>query len=325
LISVASAGGKILFAGGGDKQFNSKPDVDIYDIRSNTWSTAKLCIPRFAIASVSSGNKVFFAGGEVGDGTWPVDSVDIYDASSNTWSVAHLSTAGNGIAAAAVGSKVLFAGGDGGFSGRGRETRVDIFDLSTGRWSTASLSEVKRGFHAAVTLEGKVYFAGGETWNGPTWLPSDKVDIYDDATQSWSTSTLSEGRLGLTGIVISGRIFWAGGSSGVYPTMHTSCTVDVIDVNAGTSGISHLFRPGNWNTSFGQNAVVKNDEIIFFRHGEGDNRRFDIYNNRTGVWSIGEIDQNIKNSSIISVDNQIYLAGGIVNGVLSGQVWKLEF
>ncbi|MGZ8559669.1 MAG: hypothetical protein ACXWWC_15105 [Chitinophagaceae bacterium] len=37
------------------------------------------------------------------------------------------------------------------------------------------------------------------------------------------------------------------------------------------------------------------------------------------------LSQKIAAASIISVDNTIYIAGGYLNGVLSNQVWKLEF
>ncbi len=101
-IAVASAGNKILFAGGSGHSSR----VDIYDISTNKWSTAELSEGRgFGIAAAANGNKIFFAGGEAGDGTWPSDVVDIYDVSTNTWTVAHLSLGGDDIAAAAVGTR----------------------------------------------------------------------------------------------------------------------------------------------------------------------------------------------------------------------------
>ena len=100
-MAVASTGNKIVFAGGLQVLNNSwgpSSRVDIYDITANTWSTAELCSERYGgIGAASSGNKIFFGGGEYGDGTWPVDSVDIYDVANNKWTVSHLSCAGNSI------------------------------------------------------------------------------------------------------------------------------------------------------------------------------------------------------------------------------------
>jgi hypothetical protein len=95
-IAVASAGNKILFAGGGG--WSSR--VDIYNITTNSWLTAELSIARGYTAAVAAGSKVFFGGGEISDGTFPTDNVDIFDVTTNTWTVAHLSTAGSNIAAA---------------------------------------------------------------------------------------------------------------------------------------------------------------------------------------------------------------------------------
>jgi hypothetical protein len=79
-----------------------------------------------------------------------------------------------------------------------------------------------------------------------------------------------------------------------------------------------------WIIDEGQNAVVKDNQVVFFTGNAGGNR-FDIYNVATNTWSIGELPVNINNASVISVNNTIYVAGGFINDVLSNQVWKLEF
>jgi hypothetical protein len=53
--------------------------------------------------------------------------------------------------------------------------------------------------------------------------------------------------------------------------------------------------------------------------------KFDIYDITTNTWSVGVLQVDIYASSVISVNNTIYVAGGYVNGILSNQVWKLEF
>jgi len=329
-ITVASTGNKILFAGG--VNFSSGLSrVDIYDLTTNTWSTAELCTGRYNISSVAIGNKIFFAGGETSDGTWPVDSVDIYDVSANRWTTTHLSVAGHSIAGAAVGNKVLFAGGDHGFNGTvglNRATQVDIYDLNSSTWSTALLSETKRGGLSAVTVNNKIYFAGGETWPNNYWAASDKIDIYDNSTNTWSTSSMQEGKLAFASIAVDNKIYWAGGYTGnsTTPTsLYSSCVVEIKDVNTGSSSIEYLFRPALWWNDAGQNAVVKNNKIIFYRPGGSDSNKFDIYDIAANTWSIGILPQSISGASIISVNNTIYVAGAYINGAVSNQVWKLEF
>lgn len=328
-IAVVAAGNKILFAGGFTLSGGHSSRVDIYDQSTQTWSTAELSVPRALMASVAAGDRIFFAGGETGDGTWPVSTVDIYNVSNNTWSVTQLSTAGNSIVGATVGNKVLFAGGDGGFSGTGRESRVDIYNLLTNSWSTSLLSEVKRGFHAAVTINDRVYFAGGETWPswpGGSWGAAQKIEIYDNATGTWSSSSLSQGKMGLTGTGIDGKIYWAGGQTGWAPSLTPTCTVEIFDVNTGAKSIQYMFSPADWSIPNGQNTVVKDNKIIFYRPYFPDNNKFDIYDIINNRWSLGTLLQPIpEGASIISVNNSIYVVGGYVNGILSKSIWRLQF
>lgn len=327
-MSVASSGNKIFFAGGVSQSVPSSR-VDIYDIGTNTWSTAELCAGRYLIAIVAAGNKIFFGGGETLDGTWPVDSVDIYNISTNNWSVAHLSTAGNGIVAATVGNKVFFAGGDGGFSGNpDRSSTVDIYDLISNTWSTASLgSEGKEGGHSAVAVNNKLYISGGGAWssNFGNWFCTKRIDIYDNTTNSWSTSSLDEGKLLHAGIAVNGKIYWAGGYTGSNPTIINSCSVEIKDINTGSVSIQQLSAPLTWSSTEGQAAVAKDGKIIFMGYHQPVTNKFDIYDIATNSWSIGILPFTIDAASIISINNTVFVAGGFVNGVLSNQLWKLEF
>ncbi len=93
-----------------------------------------------------------------------------------------------------------------------------------------------------------------------------------------------------------------------------------------------LFQPNAFLS-----AIQKNNKIVFFTSANNVtplyftstpppvHNKFDIYDISTNTWSIGVLSQTIYGSSIISVNNTIYVAGGYVNGILSNQVWKLEF
>jgi hypothetical protein len=111
-IAIASAGDKIVFAGGANI-YDLSSTVDIYDVNTQRWSKASLSVPRYAIAAVSAGNKIFFAGGYNGDDFNPItySTVDIYDASANTWSVTSMSVSAGGRAGAVLNNKIFFAGG----------------------------------------------------------------------------------------------------------------------------------------------------------------------------------------------------------------------
>ncbi|HZF66071.1 MAG TPA: hypothetical protein VEZ55_16380, partial [Chitinophagaceae bacterium] len=190
-MAVASAGQKILFAGGNKGGATSR--VDIFDIGSLSWSSHELSVPRFLSTAVVAGTKVFFAGGLAEGGVLPTSAVDIFDVTSNSWTTAQLSIPGFSIGAAALDNKVIFAGGDGGGTASARDRRVDIYDLSTNQWSTASLS-VRTRIASAIAVNNKIYIAGGEMENhcnvpgGSNWsYPSRVMDVYDNGSSSWST------------------------------------------------------------------------------------------------------------------------------------------
>lgn len=319
--AVASAGDKILFAGGLSSAGNSSR-VDIYDITNQTWTTAELSLARYEISAVANANTIVFGGGEISDGTFPVRNVDIYDASRGSWVAASLSAPGTGMATAAVGSKVLFAGGSDGFSripGIPSNKTVDIYDVSTGNWTTALLSEAKEGGHVAVTANNSVYIAGGSGAFGSGSGSLAKIDIYDNAAASWSTSLLLQGKAGHAGIALGNKIYWAGGQTSDQSAYTPTCTVEIRDALTGSSTFQSLSGPTQ-----GSRAFVKDNKILFFNVYDNAGK-FDIYDVASNSWSIGVLPFVIQGASIVSVNNVVYIAEAPENGANANRVWKLEF
>ena len=330
-ICVAAAGDKILFNSGYlEPDCEGSRKVDIYDIATNTWSVSER--PRgsliggsgdYDMAVAVAGSKLFFAGGDVLKGCtdWHASTLLTYDAATNKWdSLDNSPVTGLGIAGTSVGNKILFAGGS---AHNNRNTVVNIYHLSTNSWSSASLSEGRSVGHAAIRVNNKVYIIGGEGPNGF----SSTMDIYDNVTNAWSTGTMQKARAYFGAIAVNDKLYLAGGRK--HHLDHTSaiCEVEILDLNTGASVIEYLSRPAKWNIHRGQNIVLKDNKIIFLRFDGGSEAdKFDIYDINTRAWSIGVLSQAIpRDASVISVNNTVYIAGGFVNGVLSNQVWKLEF
>jgi N-acetylneuraminic acid mutarotase len=319
-MATISAGNKIFFAGGVSAPNTRSSRVDIFDITSQSWSTAELSIPRGYLSAVAAGDKVFFAGGyAIGASS----RVDIYDLITQTWSIAELSEARAYIETAAVGNKVFFAGGSNGSS---YSSRVDIYDISANTWSTANLSEAKIGF-TVTEADNKIYFAGGEPQGGAVGYASIKIDIYNNATDSWSSSVLNAPKKYHGAIFKNGKIYWAGGITYTSPAAgnedSVTCQVEIKDVNTQVSSFANLYNPTLWNKAFEiDNKIV----FITTYTGWANWYHFDIYDLASGSWSIGVSPQLISSyASCISINNTIYIAGGIVNNVPSNKVWKLEF
>lgn len=309
---VASAGNKILFAGGYSTGSKSTR-VDIFDFVANTWSTGELSSKRSGIAAVGAGNKIFFAGGMDSDNEWRSTDVDIYDVATNSWSLSHMSTEGDRLTTATTGNKVFFAGGNFGIYA----TRtVNIYDLTSNTWSTASLS-APRNFPTAASANNKVYFTGGDPWTGQL---SNVIDIYDNTTGAWSTSYLQVPRVWGAAIAANGILYIAGGYIGVGPSTNyqPTCSVETLNTNTGARTLMNLSAPRAFLY-----AVLQDNKVLFLSPDDSD--KFDVYDIISNTWSIGVLPYKIGGASIISVNNTTYIAGISINGVLSDKLWKLEF
>src|SRR5436190_14223309 len=321
-LAAATAGTKVLFAGGWSFANNDVTSrVDIYDTVSHTWSTAELTQARYDISAIAVGNKIFFAGGT--DDWFFTSRIDIYDVSSNTWSTAELSKARGRMAVAAIGNKVFFAGGDcfdgadGGTMINSVSDVVDIYDMSTNAWTVSHLSERRGSLEfAGTSLNNKFYVAGGffHQWGASSYI-SNKVDVYDDVSGSWSTTTLTNARADIGTAVADNKIFWVGG----HGLSGSSDEVEILDINLQTRNFHYLSQArGRIQTA------IKDNKIIFFTGDYGD--KVDIYNILTQTWCWSQSPFPVNYSGLVVSGNSIYVGGGTIGSSTdANHVWKLGF
>lgn len=272
--TATSDGSHAFFAGG---EFGAaKTKVGNLDVLSvNPWGTwmwqvLHLSQPRsfLAAAAITAPNGsqyALFGGGEVVEGVHGSDSarVDIVEvpATGNVtmvWSGDSLSTPRKKLAAATAGRFVLFGGGY--TSGRkdeptrGYDATVDIWDSNSSEWSTANLTQ-PRQYVVAAGAGGMAVFAGGFCspclgTNGTTDR-SDVVDVFDAATQTWTSAVLSQRRSNLAATAVGDRwIVIAGGTSdlpssgsgsgGGGADIYRSTAVDIFDTTTREWSTSRL-------------------------------------------------------------------------------------
>ncbi len=220
-IAAVSYGNEVLFAGGLDPGTHmSYATVDIYNTETESWTTATLSRrPSGFMAYAVAGSKAIFAGGYGYDAFWGdgvSNAVDIYDFNTGIWTTDTLPLARGFLSATAVGNKVIIAGGMTVSAGSVIPTdRVDIYDVTTGIWTTSNISEPRAFFNYSASACGKAYFAGGGNFDLSTqsWTSfTDVVDIYDEATNTWSIDYLSHTSVN-HGVVANGnQVFVAGGT-----------------------------------------------------------------------------------------------------------------
>lgn len=251
---AASAGNKILFAGGDTalSPFYQTKRVEIYDVTTSTWSMAQLSLARAQMTAISAGNKCFFAGGVYSSSNIRTDTVDIYDAPTNTWSVTRMPTARAIAGGAYCNGKVYIAGGSGvGLSGV--VTTVDIYDIASATWSTIPFPNPRRWLTGG-SLGNLVFFAGGDV----TQSNSNYIDIYNTTTGQWSLKTMAAGKQYIEIASLGNKIYFAGGSdAGYFPKN----TIDIYDISTG------VWSTYNLSVARSRHAAVRVGNRVMFAGG----------------------------------------------------------
>ena len=165
---AVAAGTKIVIAGGEiaknsrwrrrRRRLDYTSVVDIFDVVTREWTTAKLSLARQYFGAAGIGDLAIFAGGFYDDVREGV--VDIYNARTGTWSVAQpLSAARSNLHATVVAGRYAVFGG-GTAAGVGRSSAIDVFDAQTGSWAATNGSMC--GAPYGIAGVGQIaLFAGG--------------------------------------------------------------------------------------------------------------------------------------------------------------------
>ena len=206
-IVAATIGDKVLFAGGfgypDGRNWGEFNTVDIYDNRSNSWSTATLSEARMDITAAATESKVYFAGGRKGMNV--STTIDIYDRANNSWSVSSLQQPRIQMAGIANDGKAFWSGG---YTTIGPvwkvNDNVEIHDLATD--SISSVCIVPRAaFNVVTKNEHIIFFTGSREDNG------NQFEIYNTVSGKWSTAVLNQKLQGAAIISVNNTIYVAGG------------------------------------------------------------------------------------------------------------------
>jgi hypothetical protein len=100
----------------------------------------------------------------------------------------------------------------------------------------ATLSEARRSLSAISSGE-LVFFAGGRSQTGP----SDRVDILNVSSGSWTTTTLSQPRFDLAATSSQNLVFFGGGYTGT--NFISSDRVDIYNISNGSWSTATLSQP----------------------------------------------------------------------------------
>jgi len=163
--------------------------TEAYQPLNDTWITLpNMPTPRYRHAAAVIGNSMYLIGGRDINDTI-IQTVDVYDAVAQTWSTlkSTWTTATSDLVAASIGTTIYaISGYHADYSTSGE---VWILETITQSWTQGSIPSMSnpRGDACAVALNSKIYVFGGFYDNFCS--PLNSLEVYDPASNSWSTKS----------------------------------------------------------------------------------------------------------------------------------------
>ena len=103
--------------------------------------------------------------------------------------------------------------------------RLSIFDPGTDSWTTGASPALIRAFAASGAINGKLYVVGGCLMSDCRVGTTNQLEIYDPATNAWSTGApMPTPRWGTAAGVIGGKLYVTGGTTACPPCVPTNTT-----------------------------------------------------------------------------------------------------
>ena len=210
----AVANGKLYLMGGNQGGKNDR--VLEYDIANDKWTTKKPA-PWSAnhMALVEYRGKVYvFGGATVESQPNALKSWD-YDPVADTWKeLAPMPSKRTASIAIETGGKFYVIGGSD-EAGLSIPTN-EVYDIASNTWTTKKAMPTARNHPAGGAVNGKLYIIGGRLTNSNVAnmlsSPTDVVEEYDPATDTWKTMTkMPYATSGEGWITFQNRIYVAGG------------------------------------------------------------------------------------------------------------------
>jgi hypothetical protein len=191
-------------------------EMGVFDPAKNAWSTIQTngaLNMQYDIQAVAIGTKIYVTGSDTNEHIQPVE---VFDITTNSWSIP--TQAGKPAAGVScfVDNKIYVISS----LDSSREINsfvISVFDPSTNTWTQLATtgSNTPRIDFAAAAANGKIYVVGGDSiFSAPERGTTGILDIFDPATNSWSTPVTKGSmtpRFSATAAAVGDRIYVIGG------------------------------------------------------------------------------------------------------------------
>lgn len=201
---AAVASGKSAYFIGGKTKTGFSNKMDIYNSDNNSWQVITMPRERGFAGAAIIGDNIYIAGGQNNSGS--LNTVDIYNMVSGQWSSIEAPNTHPFANVISINNKLIIAGGDG-----GNNRAADIYNTTTGQWTTVTLSSSRYKMTVA-SLKNKIVFMGGaySYSDGNFFNETGGIDVYDDATGTWSVGSVSPDVCGMMAATVGSQIIYVG-------------------------------------------------------------------------------------------------------------------
>lgn len=194
-------GEKLYAMGGFNAEFQTVPNVDVYDAQAGTWTTLEGEIPAAETHAghAVDGSSIYFAGGYIGSlgegRQQPITrKVWRYDTATNTWdTVAELPAGRGGGALVRAGRNLHYFGGclADRVTNTGAHWMLRLGNSSGGKddgaqWVRRPAMPSPRDHFSAITVDDRIYAVGGEYGHDVYHAQSKLVHSFNTVTGEWT-------------------------------------------------------------------------------------------------------------------------------------------
>jgi hypothetical protein len=160
---------QIYFAGGVTNGETLSDQIDIYDARTQTWSTSLLAEPKYFFAGIANKGNIYWAGGYTGTNynTQEISRmVEIKNAATQSAIITCLSTTRAAASAVLNNGDIIFYDSypiSPWILWNWYSNDFDIYNTATGTWSVGVFRFIPGFQPSIIAAGGQVYVAGGTT------------------------------------------------------------------------------------------------------------------------------------------------------------------
>jgi len=309
--AVVRIDGRVLVAGGYDKQYSAVSSCEILDPETGRWTmTGSLHHEATTPVLIRAGREIYCIYID-GPNNWSPSKLEKYDAAVGDW-VEYAGDAPS-LDAAFVGmedgSILAICYGD---KKDQATTECEIFSPSTGQWSPTGAMVEETAFLSAIQLGSGEILAVGQSWrwSGKSHAPS--CCLYNPKTGQWRRTTAKSE-------VDSDKVRLIELTNGSVASIGSKWT-EIYDPVTETWSKARMF-PASMGR-YKQAVLLRDGRLLVV----GDTGGCEIYDPAVDVWStVGPVPAKLRWSCAVALDDgRVLLSGGEETGGLAGLLKRDE-